>query len=293
MFKYHGRIGNSIIYYHYYTDFIAQKRPHSNGIALAVMEYAIRDHKGEAPSFMLKNEGNHRVDRFLEKSGFLPMLNHLANLNYVAALPVKLQKIPDELVFVSPVSRKDLQDAATYLNNFYDRYLLYDPLTIDCLVDSFSRFPNYSINNIIIMKRNDNIIGVSIYYDSSEFVSLRIKTSTFPVRALTRLVATIHGVTGLLLEPPKGGEPIRTLCIKFMACDEINSKWLISHINNIAFEGRYHTISILHDERQVLRFPHWLQFHHRVSLYGLLKQGKEEIVADFRDRPVCFDITRA
>ena len=104
---------------------------------------------------------------------------------------------------------------------------------------------------------------------------------------------SVNTFTGLLFSPPAKGERIKTLQVRYLAGGDKIQGLLLSYANNLAHQNKFHTISLLVDEKEKINFNNKVVYKYKSLMYAGFKKSFRSKVDLFKDHPVFFDISFA
>jgi hypothetical protein len=291
LFKYKGRVGDSVIPFHYITDLNRRNSPRGVRSPIDLVNNAFLQYWDSRFLCCLINKANTRANRITQSKLLVYSLLHLGTFDYFEVVPLKKHKIPAKYQFSSPDDDNDLQSGLDYINDFYKNYMLFAPLTKKEINRMIDELPGFSMKNIILMKEGEELKGAMIYYDPTELFSITIAGLDPKSRFFTGILSAIHKLTGLFLSLPKCGDKIKSLQLRYFAYNKEEDIYLFKYLNNIAYRKKFHTISFLIDEKKHFNYSNRMVFKYKSFLYGVSKKGLVAGAEYFKKSPLFFDIT--
>lgn len=288
-----GNFSNSAMRFQYVTNLVRDRKEGSHELITGLLNYALDNFFDTKLIVGLINEANMRARRFSESGELIVKTQIVGKFNYLEIVPLSVHRLPPEYQFRCPRNDNEISTALDLINNYYVNHLLYHPLSVTDLRNMFDLLPNFSEENIIMLFERGILKGVCIFYDPAEVVSLIIAHMSLKARLLVKMVRTVNSLTGLLFYPPTEGDKIRTLQVRYLAGEPKFQSSLLSYVNNLAVEGRYHSISLLRDERESISIPNRFVFKYKSLMYAGCQEYFRSRMHHFRSNPIFFDITFA
>ncbi len=286
-----GRIGTEIRPFSYLKDMMARSSREARGVAQELARTFFRDLWRTDAVFTLINERNLRARRLLENRLADCGMTALATLEYTEVVPWVRRRIPGGWLAGPPANEGELVEAMNWINSFYQAHALFEPLDLEWLQTRGRRFPGFDHRNFLLLRQGRRLAGAATFYDPAQLASIVIVRLDRRTRRLSRLLRFLHGATGWFFDPPREGEPVRTLQIRHFAYDNPDvARLLLRGLSNLARDQRMHTVSYLVDARAPLPGAGPLASRYRSILYGRLRI-REETKARFGDAPAFLDIT--
>lgn len=291
LLKPEGIVAGENLTYQYINGLVRDKMEHSGLLMKKLLNYTLDNHFDTDFIFGLINAENKRARRFstsdvLHYSGAVT-----ARFNYYELVPLAIQSIPNQYTFKHPKNQAELQEVLDYINQYYKDHLLYRKLDLPILTKMFAELPDFSLQDIVTMYEADVLRGAMILYNPSRFVSVILAKMDKKSKILLGIIRFIHRFTGLLFSPPLEGEPIKTLQIRYLAGAGIIQDMLLRYANNFAYRQKFHSISLLLDERDTLHPRNAVVYKYKSLMYAAYKPSFEPKAGLFAERPVFFDIT--
>ena len=287
-----GQIDNEQISFQYITDLIKDKSRVKDPLLMKeLLNFGLRNHFNSDFIIGLINENNHRARIFSKSDKLIYRSKVVAKMNYYELLPLNKYRIPKKYKFQTPQNNNDLQKALDFINEHYKNHLLFRPLDIKYFESMIQSLPDFSLNNITILNEDDKLKGVAITYNPINMVSLSITHMDFKSKIISNAIRVINKFTGLLFSPPKEGEPINTLNVRFLAGGIVERNILLRCVNNYANRNNIHTISMLLDSRESINIPNKLSYEFKSLIYSAFKEPFASKITLFEKHPVFFDIS--
>ena len=147
---------------------------------------------------------------------------------------------------------EDLRGVAALLNEAWQGYELYEPMTADAFERLVARTPAYSYDNIFVLEDDGQIVACLGFWDWSQVMNITVRAITRKMRA----TGFILDVLRLFRPLPRGLRPSDTL--KQVALIPIGYKdpehlaALLRHVNNQAFLRGIEQIFLICDREHPL-----------------------------------------
>jgi len=267
MLRYETRDGTI----HYLTDLIRRPGSGLRGIARKLGEEAVRLHResGVPTVLALVNEKNERALRSVPWISRSLETRVLAHFDYVELVPLRRRHERGRF----PANPAELEDAVRFIDRAYARHRFYRSAV------------GFGPDEVVIVRRG-RIVAAAVVCDPSSMVTIRVDRFGLRARLWAEGLRYLHRVTGRFPEPPRLGGAIRSLHVRYVACERGAEADLFGTLNDLALDRGAHTLTLLRDRREPLRIPGLLGFRYGSILFGAAKD-------EARDDPVFFDVTLA
>lgn len=292
-FLFKGRIYKKNIPYYYFTDFNRNPNRKNLGAALDLTNHGLIRFKKSTidVGFCLVNDNNKRAKKFMDSSILPVPFEKVGLLKYYEIIPLKNHRIPQKYNFTIPRTDKELQLIIDFINQFYINHNLYNPLTLKEIKKMYRRYTGFNEENIIALWERGKLLGAMIFYDPSQFINIKILKFDKFTKIFSILLRKIYRHTGLFFSPPREGEYVRTIQIRYYAWEGRAGNILFRYLNNYACSNKYHTISCMLDENERLPISNRFKFSYKSILYGTFKGSLRLGIEKFKTSPIFFDGT--
>jgi hypothetical protein len=130
----------------------------------------------------------------------------------------------------------DLAIVADLVNETWQGYELYEPLTADSLSRLIARTTAYSYENIVVLEEDGQILACLGFWDWSQVVQITVKALSFKMRALDFLI-DVARILRPIPHGPKVGDVLKQMVLTPIGFKE--SEYLtvlLKHVNNCALD---------------------------------------------------------
>ncbi len=136
---------------------------------------------------------------------------------------------------VRPIVREDLPAVANLLNETWQGYELYEPMTADTFDQLVARTPAYSYDNVFVLEDDSQITACLGYWDWSRVMRITVKALSFKMRAVVFLL-DIARIFRPIPRGPKPGDILKQMVLTPIGFkDPKYLTPLLRYVNNQAF----------------------------------------------------------
>jgi GNAT superfamily N-acetyltransferase len=207
----------------------------------------LRD-QGAVLSFGLIMEGNIASARHFEAQDFKPH----RTLTMAGLIPFKEMKIPDggKLRYLLPGDRDEV---ATLLNETWQGYNLYEPVSPDSLHNLIMRTPAYEYENITVLEQDGRIAACLGYWDWSRVTRVTMESLNFKMRITALLSNIVRRFAPLLPPAPRPGDILKQAVVTHIGFkDPGDAVLLLRNLNNRALHDGIGTIFLVCESNHAL-----------------------------------------
>jgi hypothetical protein len=148
----------------------------------------------------------------------------------------KPEKLQDE-ANIKPITPADIKDVVAITNETYNNYDFYSPFTEETFQEYIKRLPQDSQENILVLKKGENIQACLGYWDYGKVIrervlklNTRLKAISLPIRFL--------GLFTSMPKIPKTGETLKQWYLFPIAYKDATALIeLLKHVNNTALKN--------------------------------------------------------
>ena len=140
------------------------------------IEAALRQ-SGAALSYAVIMEGNLPSLRLFEREGFA-----VVRTLVMPCLIVFKEMPTPEVTGIRPASAEDLGAAAEFLNRTWRGFDLREPASAEKLAESIERTPSYTIDDMLILERDGEIMACAGMWDWSRITRMTVEALSFKMR---------------------------------------------------------------------------------------------------------------
>jgi len=214
-------------------EFQAFVDPEYRGRRIAGQLHQVRENylqqHGAVLAYALIMEGNTPSMRYIGRQGFQ------RHCTLVMPSIMVYQKLDTgSRLNIRPIAQEDLAVVANLVNETWQNYELYEPMTADSFARLIARTPAYSYDNILVLEESNQIMACLGFWDWNRVMQITVKALSLKMRAMGILLDMVR-----LFRPiPRGPQIGDTL--KQMALTPIGFRdreyltALLRHMNNQA-----------------------------------------------------------
>jgi GNAT superfamily N-acetyltransferase len=239
-------------------------------------EYARR--QGAALSYGIIMEGNTPSVRHTERQGF----RRCCTLIMPSIAVYKEMEIgnPGNIRIMLP---EDLPAVARLVNDTWQGYELYEPMTGESLARLISRTPAYDYENICILEEDGEIKACLGYWDWSKVTRVTVEAFNLKMRVIIFLIRAL-GLLRPVPCPPKLGETMKQIVLSPVGFKEMRYLTkLLRHINNQALSQGIEQIFLITDRKHPLMSSLQGLIHIDTGMHLYIKPLRENL--SLGDRP--------
>lgn len=265
---------------HQFQTFV---HPEYRGKRIAGQLHQVREQyliqRGAVLSYALIMEGNIPSMRHTERQGYK---RHRTLV--MPGIPVFRQMDVEYTGQVRSITPKDLNNVANLLNDTWQGYELYEPLTADSLAHFVERTPAYNYGNIFVLEEDSQITACLGFWDWSQVTQVTVKALSLKMRLIGLLISAVRIFRPIPLAP-KVGDILRQMVLTPIGFkDPKHLAVLLKHMNNRAFLKDIKQIFLICERGQPILgslkgFPHI-----DTAMHLYIKPLREGI--SITDRPV-------
>jgi GNAT superfamily N-acetyltransferase len=257
--------------------------PKYRGKGIAGMLHEVREDymrkRGSALGYTLVLEQNVASMRYIERQGFrqhrtLVMPSIMVNQEMDVGSEAK----------VRPITQDDLDDVASLVNETWQDYELYEPMTAESLASLVKRTPVYSFNDIFVLEENNQIMACLGFWDWSRVMRITVRALSFKVRAMSFLLDIIR-IFRPIPRGPRIGDELKQIVLTPIGFRDLEHLTiLLRHINNQAFAKGIHQIDCVCEKSHPLldSLKGFIRIDSGIHIY--IKPFQDDAV--LADRPV-------
>lgn len=208
--------------------------PESRGRRIAGQLHQVRENylrqRGAVLAYTLVMEGNVPSLRYIERQGF--------KRHRTLVMPgIMVYKEMDTTSSgrIRSIVPEDFATVANLVNQTWQGYELYEPMTADSLARLVVRTPAYSYDNIFVLEENSQIRACLGFWDWSQVMQITVKALSLKMRAMGSLLDIVR-VFRPIPRGPKAGDILKQMVltpIGFREREHLIA--LLRHVNNWAF----------------------------------------------------------
>ena len=176
--------------------------PEYRGRRIAGQLHQVREeylkHQGCALSYALIMEGNIPSMRYIARQGFK---RHRTLV--MPGIPVFKELEIKSKGKVRAIVPEDLDSVADLLNETWQSYELYEPVSADSLARLIERMPAYDYDNIFVLEGDGKILSCLGFWDWSQVMQITVEALSLKMRAIGLLI----DVVGRFRPIPRGPKP--------------------------------------------------------------------------------------
>jgi ribosomal protein S18 acetylase RimI-like enzyme len=163
----------------------------------------------------------------------------------------KPEKLQDE-ASIRPMTPADVKDVVAMTNETYHDYDFYNPYTEQTFQEYIQRLPQDSQENILILKKGENIQACLGYWDYGKVIKERVEKLNTRLKAIA-LPIRFLGLFTKMPKIPKTGEALKQWYLFPMACKDATALTeLIKHVNNLALKNNITMLATALDDQSPL-----------------------------------------
>ncbi|MFC1905720.1 GNAT family N-acetyltransferase [Chloroflexota bacterium] len=251
------------------------------GLLHKVREDYMRE-RGAVLGYTLVLEQNIASMRYIERQGFkqhrtLVMPSIMVNQEMDVGSDVKIR----------PITQEDLAAVASLVNETWQDYELYDPMTADSLASLVRRTPVYSFDDIFVLEENKQIMACLGFWDWSRVMRITVRALSLKVRAMSFLLDIVR-IFRPIPKGPKIGDELKQIVLTPIGFRDIEHLTiLLRHINNQAFAKGIHQIDCACEKNHPLldSLNGFIRIDSGIHIY--IKPFQDDVV--LADRPFFID----
>lgn len=187
--------------------------------------------QGAVLFYTLVLEKNTPAMQYIERCGY--------NLHRTVVMPcvaVYKKMVTTSGWKVRPVQSEDLSKVVKLLNETWQGFELYEPLSAKGLAQFICRTPGYSFDNLLVLEKGSEILACIGYLDWSQVMRIRVETLNIKMR----MVGLMIKAAGIFKSMPKFVEPgdnMKQIMITIIGYKNLSHlSMIIKHLNNLALE---------------------------------------------------------
>ena len=293
LLKLSGEVAGEKLSFQYVTDLVRSSKEQDPLLMKKLLNFAFANYFDTDLIVGLVNEKNARARSF-SVSDFLKYPGSVsARLSYFEIVPIQKHTLKEKFTLCSPQNQMQLNDALGFVDRFYKNYAFFQPISEKYYSEKIENLPGYSLNDWTLVYEGTALKGVMLQYDPSKITKLLLVKMDLKNRLLLKLVRFVNQFTGLLFNPPMEGSHIKTLQIRYLSGSDEVQKELLHFANNYVKDNKFHSISLLVDERLSVPRDFSLQYKYTSLLYTACKPAFQDKMNCIAEHPVFFDITFA
>jgi L-amino acid N-acyltransferase YncA len=187
--------------------------------------------QGAALAYTIVMEGNTPSMRYIARQGF----KHHRTLIMPSIMLYKEMDIKKNGK-IRPIVSGDLAAVSDLINETWQGYELYEPLTADSLSKLIARTPAYGYENIVVLEENGQILACLGFWDWSQVTQITVKALSFKMRAISFLLNAAR-IFRPIPQGPKVGDVLKQMVLTPIGFKEREHLTvLLRHVNNYAFD---------------------------------------------------------
>lgn len=291
LLKLTGLLASAEITFQYITDLVRSGQEKSPLLMKKLLNYAFEQHFDTDFIFGLINAENKRARMFSVANILHYRGKPIATFHYLELVPLALQRVPKQYLCRPAECEEDLITSFDFINTHYKNHLLYRPLDLPYWEKMCRELPDFGPHNLWMLFEGHVLKGAMLCYNPSAIGSLMVTRMDGKTKLLLKSIRFLHRLTGLLFSPPLEGEHIKTLQIRYLAGAKATQKALLRLANNIAYRQKFHSVSMLADEREAPEPDNAVVYRYQSLLYAGYKPSFSDKIGLFAEKPVFFDIT--
>lgn len=183
-------------------------------------------------SYLLVIEGNLPAMRLFANLGFE---HHCALV--MPGLAIYRQMNAENKGKIRHSVPKDLAAVAELLNETWQGYELYEPASHEALVRFVTRTPAYSLDNLLILEDQGEILACLGFWDWSQIMKITMKSSSLKMKMMGSFL-DIARLLWPMPRMPKVGNTLKQWCLTPIGFkDPRYLAVLLRYLNNLALQG--------------------------------------------------------
>ena len=135
---------------------------------------------------------------------------------------------------VRPIAKDDLAAVANLINETWQGYELYEPMSADGLAQFITRTPAYDFDNLFVLEESGEILACLGFWDWSQVTRLTVRKLNRKMRMMGLLAGVVRffrPMPGV----PRVGETLKQMVLTPLAFKEPKHlAVLLRHMNNLA-----------------------------------------------------------
>lgn len=229
-----GRVNGAPRKIGYEFQYFTAPEYRGTGVARQLHE-RIEDHfvtNGVVLSYLFIMEGNRPAVRLFERQGFR------LHRTLVMPLLVVHEEMPsNSWDRVRPLESSDLKAVSELLNETWEPFDLYEPMSADSLSRFIDRTPAYRFDNVLVLEHQGEILACLGFWDWSRIARITVKSINLRMH-LTRIVLSLVRYVRPVPRLPRVGDTLRQMVLTPIAFkDPAFLKTLFVHLNNRALKA--------------------------------------------------------
>jgi len=186
--------------------------------------------QGAVLSYGFIMEGNKPSMRYIERRGFK---RHRTVV--MPSIAVFKEMDINHKGNIRSISNEDLPAVADLLNNTWQEYEFYEPMTGEELDKVIKRIPGYNINNIFILEEGREIKACLGFLDWSKVTEVIVQTFSLKMKVIISILNLLRVIIPLPA-PPKRGSLLKQIVLTPIGFKDIRALTaLLKYINNMAY----------------------------------------------------------
>lgn len=187
--------------------------------------------QGAVLSYGFIIEGNIPSMKYIERRGF----THYDTVVMPAIAVYREMKVREEGT-IRPMTPEDLPVVTGLLNDTWQEYELYEPVTVESLKNLIERIPEYESGDIFILEKNSEITACLGMWDWSRVAEVTVNSLSSKMKVMGSII-NLAGLITKVPSIPKPGSQLKQTVLTQIGFRNISDLCtLLKHANNRAYQ---------------------------------------------------------